>query len=658
MSTTKMNRNLVLLSLLMSAASAFGQKIQPLVQEPADKLIAVLKSAAGREEKAAACRQLAVIGGKEAVAALAALLGDEQLNHPARYGLETSPDPAADDALREALGKLQGRPLVGVIGSLGVRRDAKAVKPLAGRLQDADPDVAQAAARALGKIGAAEAANALQAALPKAAAANQLAFCEGLFRCAEALAAKGQRKEALAAYDQLRALAQAPHQVRAAALRGAILTRQKEGLALLRDSLRNPDYILFAAAVRAAQEMPGAEVTQALAAELGKLPDDNRIVAMQALSLRADAAALPALFAATKSGGTPARVAAIRAIAGINHASAVPVLTELMGNAEGEIAQAARESLASLSGPQADAAVLAMLSSPETARRLMGIEIIGRRRIAAGVPALLKAAAGPDAEVRPAALKRLGELAGPAELAALLDLLAGAKTSQDLDAAEQAISAVCAKANDAEFCAQKLAPRLAQAQAAEKAALLRVLTSVGGAAALKALRAAVNDANPEVRAAAIRALGAWKTAEAAPDLLALAKSAANPTDRMLCLRSYLELASNPDLPADQRLTMCRSAGSLTERAEEKKLLLSALGNLAALDSLPLIAPYLDDAATREEACAAVVGVSEKLLRDRDAGNVAAKLVEPLQKVSEATANADMAKRAKSLLERAQRRAKS
>ncbi len=55
--------------------------------------------------------------------------------------------------LREALAKLKGRPLVGVIGSLGVRRDAKAVGPLSGLLKDSDPLVAQAAARSLGRIG-------------------------------------------------------------------------------------------------------------------------------------------------------------------------------------------------------------------------------------------------------------------------------------------------------------------------------------------------------------------------------------------------------------------------------------------------------------------------------------------------------------------------
>ena len=84
----------------------------------------------------------------------------------ARYGLETIPDPAVDKALRDAAGKLQGKTLVGVIGSIGVRRDPKAVSILAKLLDAPDHDVAQAAARSLGSIGNQAAATALRNALP------------------------------------------------------------------------------------------------------------------------------------------------------------------------------------------------------------------------------------------------------------------------------------------------------------------------------------------------------------------------------------------------------------------------------------------------------------------------------------------------------------
>jgi hypothetical protein len=192
------------------------------------KLIAVLKSSATPLERGEACRELGRIGSHAAVAPLAGLLGDDKLSHMARYGLEPIPDPAVDEALRDAARKLQGRPLIGVIGSIGVRRDAKAVDLLAKRLKDSDADVMHAAARALGSIGTNAAAKALESVLANTPAPNRLAVAEGLFRCAEALGTHGQRGDALAIYDRLNR-AEVPQQVRDGAAKKLQALRQEEG---------------------------------------------------------------------------------------------------------------------------------------------------------------------------------------------------------------------------------------------------------------------------------------------------------------------------------------------------------------------------------------------------------------------------------------------
>jgi HEAT repeat protein len=193
------------------------------------ELIAVLaKSDAPLKQKADACRELSLVGTKEAVGPLAALLGDEKLGHMARYALEPLPDPAVDGALREALGKLKGRPLVGVIGSIGVRRDAEAVRPLSELLNDPDAQVVSAAARALGSIGNPAAVKVLEDALEKAPTANQAAIAEGLFRCAESLAAHDQRPAALAIYARLDQ-PKLPKTVREGAARKARFLSQEAG---------------------------------------------------------------------------------------------------------------------------------------------------------------------------------------------------------------------------------------------------------------------------------------------------------------------------------------------------------------------------------------------------------------------------------------------
>jgi len=269
---------------------------------------------------------------------------------------------------------------------------------------------------------------ALQGQLGRASAVTKLHICEGLFRCAEALAAEGKRDEAVAIYDKLRGL-QAPHQVRAGALRGAILTRGTAGLDLLREHLGSGDYNLFSAAVQTAQEMEGGAVTGTLAAALDGVPADNKILIMQTLGLRGDADALPALYTTAKSGPDAVRIAAIEAIAEVDDVSAVPVLAGLLGDSSRAVGDAAQEGLGSLTGAAADAAVASAVKAAEEAEAAEGSEQAGgAREVAVSALQAVEAAL----EEAKAALK-----AGRAEAIAEAKARAAAE-SQALDAARHA----------------------------------------------------------------------------------------------------------------------------------------------------------------------------------------------------------------------------
>jgi HEAT repeat protein len=171
------------------------------------RLCEVLKSAAPRAAKDYACRQLRTIGTATAVPALAPLLADEQLSHMARYALERIPAPEADAALRAQLPKLTGKLKLGVIASLGARRETPAVAPLAGLLGNADESVAHAAAHALGVIATPAAEQALATAKPPPGI-RAAAVADSELACAEALLAAGRKGDAKTVYERL--LKQAP----------------------------------------------------------------------------------------------------------------------------------------------------------------------------------------------------------------------------------------------------------------------------------------------------------------------------------------------------------------------------------------------------------------------------------------------------------------
>lgn len=124
--------------------------------------LAVLASNAEMQEKARACQELGNYGGPESVPALAALLNHEYLADYARSGLEGIKDPAAGKALRQALGKLNGRYLAGAVNSLGVRREIAAVPDLQKLALDPKRGVAEEALASLGMIGNADAAKTLK----------------------------------------------------------------------------------------------------------------------------------------------------------------------------------------------------------------------------------------------------------------------------------------------------------------------------------------------------------------------------------------------------------------------------------------------------------------------------------------------------------------
>ena len=130
------------------------------------KLIDVLgQPDATLHDRARACQQLGEVGTKEAVPALAALLSDEKLSAYARSGLEGIPDPSAAEALRAALNDLDGNLLIGVVNSLGVLRDPRAVGALSKLAGNPKSGVAGEALLALGRISNAEAINIVRQAL-------------------------------------------------------------------------------------------------------------------------------------------------------------------------------------------------------------------------------------------------------------------------------------------------------------------------------------------------------------------------------------------------------------------------------------------------------------------------------------------------------------
>ena len=596
---------------VLTAAGVAGAQDQDAAAARQAELIATLKADDTPDaEKAITCKRLAIYGNAEAVPALAPLLEDERLVSWARIALEVIPGPEADAALRDAMTKVDGRRLIGVINSIGVRRDAKAVDALIARLKDADVEVAAAAAAALGHIGSAQATKALEQALDASQAPLRTTVAEGLVLCAEKALADGNRDEAARLYDKVRG-ADVPKFRVIEATRGAILARGAAGIPLLVEQLKADDKAMFALGLQTSRELPGREVTEALVATLGQVPSGRRAMLVFALASRSDALVLPTMLEAAKSGEPEVRLAAIGSIGRAGGASCVPALLEIALEADEELVAAAKAAIEELPGDDVNADLVARLAEAEGPVRIVLIEMVGRRRVEAAVPALLKAADDANAQVRAAALVALGSAVGPANLGILIERAVGSDSDADAQAAMQALRTACIRMPDREACAAQLTAAMAKAAVPAKLAILEILGAMGGEKALDTVGKAAKGDNVEMQDAATRLLGDWMTVDAAPVLLEVAKTP-NAKYGIRALRGYIRLVRQFVIPDAQRAAMCRDALAAATRNEERALVFEVMERYPSIDMLKVTADATKAPALKNDAMRVAMAIAQKV----------------------------------------------
>lgn len=588
--------------------------------------IGILKSGTEPAQKAMTCKWLAVYGNQDAVPALSPLLADPQLSSWARIALEVIPGRAADEALREAMGKLQGKLLVGVINSIGVRRDAKAVNGLVAKLKETDVEVATAAAVALGRIGGDPSAKALEKALTSSAGATRSGVAQGCILCAENFLAEKKFAKAMKLYDTVRQT-DLPKQRILEATRGAILARQSDGLLLLLETLRSPDKAMVGIGLRTARELTGRSVTEALAAELTKANPDRQSQLLLALADRDDAAVMPAILATAKSGSKNLRLVAIEVMVRSRNASCVPVLFDTLAESETDLAQAAKAALAGFSGNGVDEQLTARLTRAAGNTRPMLIELAGQRHVAAAVPELIKAANDSDPINRKAGIKALGETVDENDLGVLTGFLAKAKSDDEVSDVQAALESACSRLPDKRACASKLLPFVSTSAIPAQCALLRVLGVLGSPNALETVRNAVASQQPAVRDTGIRVLAEWPDAPALPTLLDILRTSEDESHRFLALRGCVRLLDVSDQSAADKVKTYAELIARTQRADDRKAILSGLANVPDLAALKLAEPFLSDAQVQAEAELAVLKIAGAITKSAptEAKAAAAKL---------------------------------
>jgi len=572
--------------------------------------LAILRSDASREAKVEACRRLAVTGDASAVPVLAGLLCDPEMSHMARYALEPIPGPAADKALRDALAAAGGDVLVGVMSSIAVRRDARAVPVLVPFLQSESVDVVAAAADALARIGTADAAAAIGELRGSAGVRLKVVAADASLVLADSLRARGNVPGAVAVYALLES-GDWPEHVSLAAFSALLRTGSAKSAPLLIGAIEGDDPVRRAIAINRLPRVKDAAVVADVLSRMHAMPAEGQVQLIDILAKAKPAGITVALQKAAESSHAEVRAAAVKGLAVSGGADVVVLMCKMVQSGKSaEERAAAAEGLLSLKGDGVDAAIVKCMTAAPSAGKVALIKVLAGREAASAASALLARAGQGDADVRKAALRALGTLAGAESMDGLLRVLATAGDDGLRKEAERAVVSVARGGSPVAAQVDKVLAGLNDTSATPVyCSLLRVLGGIGDARGLQAVQDAAGHAEANPRDAAVRVLADWPDAAALDPVLELMRTVKDPKHRVLLLRGSVRL-----LGIDARAPHLKTAAYAKllaglEGADRKRLVLAGLARTGDASAIEVVEPLLDDKAVRSEAELAAMAIA-------------------------------------------------
>ena len=365
-----------------------------------------------------------------------------------------------------------------------------------------------------------------------------------------------------------------------------------------------------AAALGLANNIGGQAITNKWIDKMNASQGATKAQIIHMLGQRGDEGAMFRIIGAFKDDDKGVRTAAIAAAVKLGGDAAVMSVLEFMKNssASDEIQFAAR----TISRVKGDTVLRAMAESLPTMNTQAKVAVIGAlaaRKAKAQSEAIFAQVDSSDAAVRSAAIKALVDVGTPKDMDKLIGILNTTTGGSDHTAAQRAIVAAAEQIADPQRRAGRVLAAMQKAEGDKRIALIQVLGRIGGTAAMKAVVKETSAGDKVVIDAAVRALTSWPTGEATGALLNIVKRTDNVTHRVLALRGMVRLLTTSDVDQAQAIEMYRQALRAAERPDEKKLIIAGLGSIRSIESLRLVAGYLDDDALKSEAAMAAVKIA-------------------------------------------------
>ncbi len=579
--------NLTTFSHLVDSLS-LNKETKKLAEE---NILDFLNSNATFASKQFVCRKLRLIGTEKSVPTLSKLLNKRKTTNIARYALENIQGNKVDKALINSLDNPDKKIKIGIINTLAARKTKNSVYALGELLQNADNDIAIAAASALGKIADKKAMAFLEKHFNSANINFRNTLFDSYLLCIDNIA-KQDKYEAYIYYTKFYKL-DLPTNLKSAALNGIINTaKNKKEEILIR--IKNEPTELKSIAISKIRELPESTDITVYAELLKTLPPENQIQLLSVFEDRKDKSVKPNVIQLLNSDIDNVKIAVVKTLANIGDKTDIIKLAKISANNNNELSKHAFTSLSLLKGNDIDKTIISLIPKVKDDLKIVLIKAVGARIIKPAFATILKFTNSGSKKLMSETFKSLAEISTEKNLQELLSLFSNLDNIKNKKKLERTISKVLINYPNKQNTALLAKAKDSTNDISTKSSLLRLLGYTNDNNALNLLKKEAANKNLTIREAAVQGLANFTTSEPMNDLMEIMISEKNKKIKSIALKGFVHSVNiNKTLGACDKVNLYNKALPFAQTSNERNLVLDGIGHSDCFESLEVIKPYIN-----------------------------------------------------------------
>jgi HEAT repeat protein len=575
----------------------------------AEAYVEALSKVEAPESKQFLIYQLQTVGKDEAVPVLATYLSDEKLSGPAARTLARIRSEAAGKALLQGLANAKGNAQIFITEALGESRYKEGASSIEKTAVSEELNLRKVSLFALSEIASPTSESILAAAAKKAnylydEANATAAYLNYLSRLSLTGNAPMAEKAALALTTTLVDAKQTD--TRSAALKIYSDSKKRESVPVLVKALESTDPEYRAAALKLGQKYTMADGTTPWLNALKKAKPEVQAEIIYMLGRAESKDALPVITKSLSSKDANVKTASIWATGKIGGESSLPALLSILKKGNADEIKAVKNTLLTLKGNTVvDQLATVLPTLPANAQPAV-IDVLAARAASSKMSTVSALLTSTNPEVKTAAFNALKSLATSNDLPQLFTLLNSVTNQEEITALQNAVITGVKGSGNATAQSDLILKQMEASPADKKSRYLAALASIGGNKALNSVVSSYNSGDAVSKKAAISALSTWTDANAANELLDIAKKSSDAEDFNLALTGYVSgISKSPKTPVNKVL-MLHNAIDIAKTDAQKELILKELIKYKTFNALLLAGKYLDGAGEVQQAAAQTV----------------------------------------------------